>query len=343
MKALLALLLYLAPLTESRAHPHVIPIAFDQGSHDAHIRRVEVDHTGAGQLEIGTPNSSAEFVQERSRHSKDRFVPPPSAAAFDYIHSQRPLHLHSFLGGIVVGLLIAIVVASVMSSCMSSDNKSEKSRSAQEATAGNTQSTDAGRDNKPAEGAGRATEGGNRDAAYMALGSEYGPAENLHLFWPRCGWLAAMLLIQSISSFILSRFQSLVDSHDDLIFFLTMLVGLGGNAGGQSVVLAVRKLAKGEQDISVPEQVQVGFLLGCVLGPLAFLRSFVSGSSVQVCLTIGLSAGIVVMVAAGIGTAVPKALNMFKSDPGQASSMIQVLMDIIGISVVCGLGVLILR
>merc|ERR1719356_1277812 len=108
-----------------------------------------------------------------------------------------------------------------------------------------------------------------------------------------------MLLVQSASSIILSSFKGLVQNHVSLVFFLTMLVGLGGNAGGQSVVLAVRKLAKGEQDISVPEQVQVGFLLGCVLGPLAFLRSFVSGSSVQVCLTIGLSAGIVVMVAAG--------------------------------------------
>jgi hypothetical protein len=26
--------------------------------------------------------------------------------------------------------------------------------------------------------------------------------ESLHLFWPRCAWLAAMLLVQSLSSFL---------------------------------------------------------------------------------------------------------------------------------------------
>jgi len=359
MKALLALLHLHQLLVESRAH--VISRADDGGSHDAHIRRVEVDHSGSVQNEVGTPTPSAELVQEKSGQSKDRFIPPlpwdsrwlhvsmadpanvsqSDLASVDR-HAQPSLHMQSFLGGIVVGLLIAVLVAALMSSFVSLDNMRDRKRSAPEATAGSTDSTHAGSVNQPSEGSGQATRGGNREEAHP-LDSEFGAAENLHLFWPRCAWLAAMLLIQSISSFILSRFQSLVDSHDDLLFFLTMLVGLGGNAGGQSVVLAVRRLAKGERDISVPDQVRVGFLLGCVLGPLAFLRAIVSGSSTQVCLTIGLSAGIVVIFATGIGTAVPKVLNYMKSDAGQASSMIQVLMDIIGISVVCGLGMLILQ
>eukprot|EP00438_Fugacium_kawagutii_P020671 Skav217594 [mRNA] locus=scaffold3512:149898:154078:- [translate_table: standard] len=53
-------------------------------------------------------------------------------------------------------------------------------------------------------------------------------AESLHLFWPRCMWLVAMLLVQSLSSLILDSFSGLMQRHMSLAFFLTMLVGLGG-------------------------------------------------------------------------------------------------------------------
>lgn len=47
-------------------------------------------------------------------------------------------------------------------------------------------------------------------------------------------------MFQSSSSVILERFDPLIRAHPVVIYFLTMLVGAGGNAGGQSTVLVVR-------------------------------------------------------------------------------------------------------
>jgi hypothetical protein len=52
----------------------------------------------------------------------------------------------------------------------------------------------------------------------------------------RAGWLVGLLLLQSMSSFILARNEALLEEHVVIVRFLTMLVGAGGNAGNQASV-----------------------------------------------------------------------------------------------------------
>lgn len=47
----------------------------------------------------------------------------------------------------------------------------------------------------------------------------------------RSSWLVGLLVLQSMSSFIIARNEDLLQSHGVLVQFLTMLVGAGGNAG----------------------------------------------------------------------------------------------------------------
>ena len=54
--------------------------------------------------------------------------------------------------------------------------------------------------------------------------------------WDRAGWLVGLLVLQSMSSFILARNEALLQEHTIIIRFLTMLVGAGGNAGNQASV-----------------------------------------------------------------------------------------------------------
>ena len=92
-------------------------------------------------------------------------------------------------------------------------------------------------------------------------------------FRARGTWLCCLLLFQSTSSFVLASNearasthphacpraptsaradaplaarQELISSHPTVLFFLTMLVGAGGNAGNQSAVRIIRGLATGE-------------------------------------------------------------------------------------------------
>lgn len=59
-------------------------------------------------------------------------------------------------------------------------------------------------------------------------------------FWQcvsdRAGWLVGLLIMQSMSSFILARNEVLLQQHLVIVRFLTMLVGAGGNAGNQASV-----------------------------------------------------------------------------------------------------------
>jgi hypothetical protein len=60
------------------------------------------------------------------------------------------------------------------------------------------------------------------------------PMENISFgraLYDRCSWLIGLLLFQSCSSYILADNVELLQSHPAIIFFLTMLVGAGGNAG----------------------------------------------------------------------------------------------------------------
>ncbi len=52
----------------------------------------------------------------------------------------------------------------------------------------------------------------------------------------RARWLVGLLILQSCSGFILSHNEALLDRHPVIIYFLTMLVGAGGNAGNQASV-----------------------------------------------------------------------------------------------------------
>lgn len=52
----------------------------------------------------------------------------------------------------------------------------------------------------------------------------------------RAYWLVGLLALQSCSGFILSRNEALLQDHPVIVYFLTMLVGAGGNAGNQASV-----------------------------------------------------------------------------------------------------------
>lgn len=165
--------------------------------------------------------------------------------------------------------------------------------------------------------------------------------ESLHLFWPRCGCLVLLMLVQSLSSFIIDGFGGLFHANPSLVHFLTMVVGTGGNVGAQSVVLAVRRLALGER-VSVLDETFVGMKLSVILVLLAFVRCLSQG--VELSANIVISSSILAMVigSAALGTAAPKTLYWAKIDPAHATPVIQVLMDILGVFVVCVIGRLIL-
>lgn len=170
-------------------------------------------------------------------------------------------------------------------------------------------------------------------------------ADSLHKFWHRAGWLVLLLFCQSTSSVILEHFELLVKTHPVVVYFLTMLVGAGGNAGGQSTVLVVRRLAlaaangRGRESLSfqriVGAEVTVGAQLALVLGLACFVRCIVFQVRGEECLAICLSMLAITFSSTLIGAALPLLLGRLKIDPAHAGATIQVVMDISGVTVTC--------
>lgn len=175
----------------------------------------------------------------------------------------------------------------------------------------------------------------------------------LHKFWHRAGWLVVLLAFQSSSSIILERFDLLVQRHPIVIYFLTMLVGAGGNVGGQTTVLVVRQLALGQAQgeksdgksawREIAEQGWVGIRLAVILFFASFFRCFVFEVEWSETVAICASMTAIVCTSTLIGAALPNMLKWLDMDPAHAGAAIQVVMDITGVTLTCVISCLILH
>ena len=166
----------------------------------------------------------------------------------------------------------------------------------------------------------------------------------------RLSLLVMLLLLQSLSSVILNRFEGLLHSHVEVMLFLTMLVGAGGNAGNQSAVRVIRDLAGVPKGIALPRRVVrefllqealVGLVMSVLLGIVGFLRVvlFLGMSSFDsaflLASVIAVSLILIVIHATVIGCSLPLILQKFGLDPAHAGPAVQVVMDILGVFITC--------
>lgn len=104
----------------------------------------------------------------------------------------------------------------------------------------------------------------------------------LTVVYRRLSVLVSLLLLQSMSQFVLEAFEDVVQANIVIPLFLTMLVGAGGNAGNQSAVRAIAMLAKGEINGSrlahvlpvIKRECVIGFICAAVLSTIGALRVF---------------------------------------------------------------------
>lgn len=94
----------------------------------------------------------------------------------------------------------------------------------------------------------------------------------------RAGWLVGLLVLQSMSSFIIQRNESLLQKHLVIVRFLTMLVGAGGNAGNQASVRVIRGLAVGKIRVDsikpyLINEFSAGLFLSIILGVAGCIRA----------------------------------------------------------------------
>jgi magnesium transporter len=165
-------------------------------------------------------------------------------------------------------------------------------------------------------------------------------------FKNRVLWIVILALFGFISGAIVQRFEGLLLQFAILVTFMPMLADTGGNTGSQSATLVVRALALKEithKDIMriLLKEVQIGLLLGVLLGAIAFGRVlfFGAGSSGPGGFSIGMIGTAVsvaltlqVITATVIGALLPLFAARLKLDPAViASPALTTVVDITGL------------
>ena len=163
----------------------------------------------------------------------------------------------------------------------------------------------------------------------------------LSSFCERGGWLVGLLILQSCSSFILESNQKLITQHPTIIYFLTMLVGAGGNCGNQASVRMIRGIALGTVNSKTVSHILfrefiMALSIATLLAVICFGRAFLSSDcSVSESVTITLALVMIVIISIIVGSILPLLLQFVKIDPAHASTLIQVVMDISGVAITC--------
>jgi magnesium transporter len=167
----------------------------------------------------------------------------------------------------------------------------------------------------------------------------------LESFRMRVPWLALNLALALMVAFVIEQQTGIISSEPVLAALMPVVALLGGNGGQQSLAVMIRSLASDDvPSAQVPgilgRQAGVGALNGALLAALAgllslgLLESRILGTSsepFQVAGVVAISVGLVLIIGAVAGSAIPVVFRRLGLDPALASSIFLTLItDTVG-------------
>ncbi|MAN62664.1 MAG: magnesium transporter [Parvibaculum sp.] len=164
----------------------------------------------------------------------------------------------------------------------------------------------------------------------------------------RFSWLFVNLLTAILASVVIALFEGTIQSMVALAVLMPIVASMGGNAGTQTMTVAVRALATRDlvpinTSRIITREVLVGFLNGVLF---AILMGAVGAFWFQDALLGGVLAAAMVinMIVAGLaGILVPLGLDRFGIDPAVASSVfVTTVTDVVGFFAFLGLAAIVL-
>lgn len=172
----------------------------------------------------------------------------------------------------------------------------------------------------------------------------------------RFSWLAVNLGTAILASIVISFFGAAIEEVVALAVLMPIVASMGGNAGTQTLTVAVRAIAT--RDLTASNAARIiwrealvggvnGFVFALIMGGLAGLWYAAGGASQTDALRLGLVVGaamIVNLLCAGLaGILVPLGLQRVGADPAVSSAVfVTTVTDIVGFFVFLGLAAAVL-
>jgi len=164
----------------------------------------------------------------------------------------------------------------------------------------------------------------------------------------RIPWLLINLGTAFLAAFTVTLFENVISQVVALASSMSIVTGMGGNVGNQTLSVTVRSIALGELDLKkhwkkVFKEVMIGVLQGAIIGCLAGVILYFKVGNPMIGLIIFLAMIGNMAVASIFGFMVPLILKRFNFDPALGSSIfLTAATDILGFFFFLGLASLLL-
>ena len=164
------------------------------------------------------------------------------------------------------------------------------------------------------------------------------------IFRRRIPWLLVLMLSATVTGAIITFYESALGGWVILTAFMPMIMGTGGNAGGQSSMTVIRALSIGEVELRdaarvLWKEIRVALLCGVVMGIATFIKLFLLDlhmdvASLPVALVISVTLVVTVVMAKVVGSMLPIAVKRIGLDPAvMASPFVTTIVDALSLVV----------
>ncbi|HEV8612180.1 MAG TPA: magnesium transporter [Gemmatimonadales bacterium] len=160
----------------------------------------------------------------------------------------------------------------------------------------------------------------------------------------RLPWLIVNLLTAFVAAAVVAVFTNVVRALPALAAWMTIISGMGGNAGTQTLAVTVRRLALGLIAPAafvrvIGKEVMVGLACGIANGVLVALVAMAIHQPPMLGVVVCLAMTGNLFVAGFAGAFIPLLLERFRIDPAIASSVfVTTFTDVCGFALLLGLG-----
>ncbi|MGY6272178.1 magnesium transporter [Achromobacter denitrificans] len=143
----------------------------------------------------------------------------------------------------------------------------------------------------------------------------------------RAPWLLFNLCTAATASFVASQFEGTVSQIVILAFLMSIVAGIGGNSGNQTMTLIIRALAMGRITGRnlwqlVKRELLVTLMVGLCGSLVAALFAWAISHSVSIALVMMAAMVCNMLVGASVGVLVPMVRARFGKDPAMGSSVL---------------------
>ncbi len=181
-----------------------------------------------------------------------------------------------------------------------------------------------------------ATEDFHLMGAVVPLKTSYWEAGKWILYRSRIVWLAALVVVNLISSGVIAAYEETLAAFVALAFFIPLIIDTGGNAGAQSATLMIRSISVGDVKLDqwgrvFLKELVIGVAMGVTLGLMGLLLG-IFRDSLLLGLVVLLTMVTMLILTNLIGMLLPFILTRLRLDPAIASGpLITSVADAVGL------------